>query len=372
MERTAQRKWRFGLKAEWYLRRPVVVLSSSLGRLVLRYPGAVQGPTPAGILEARLVILLLLSAKGEESAARRRFRLDGTWHERVTLRLLGVLGDIAKHALAQRPVLLFLALPCSTWEVEVPRLGVFGACFFLVQWTTFAIFHRHQSTIASPLRLRSRAGRPLQPIDLPSAGMTDALEPSDEHLVSLSKDGSLDAFNSLVERYQAAVYNLCLRLIGDRAAAEDATQEAFISAYRSISRFEGGNLRSWLLRIAANQSKDELRRRLRRGPHDSLSVNTGPDDAPIDLPDPSETAGDYIERMAVGHGIQQALLQLPFEQRQAVLLSDLHGYHYEEIARIAGSSIGTVKSRIHRGRERLRGILSEQPELFGLRHRLEE
>ncbi len=202
--------------------------------------------------------------------------------------------------------------------------------------------------------------------------MTDALEPSDEHLVSLSKDGSLDAFNSLVERYQAAVYNLCLRLIGDRAAAEDATQEAFISAYRSISRFEGGNLRSWLLRIAANQSKDELRRRLRRGPHDSLSVNTGPDDAPIDLPDPSETAGDYIERMAVGHGIQQALLQLPFEQRQAVLLSDLHGYHYEEIARIAGSSIGTVKSRIHRGRERLRGILSEQPELFGLRHRLEE
>jgi RNA polymerase sigma-70 factor (ECF subfamily) len=201
--------------------------------------------------------------------------------------------------------------------------------------------------------------------------MTDALEPLDEHLVSLSKDGSLDAFNSLVERYQAAVYNLCLRLIGDPAAAEDATQEAFLSAYRSIQRFEGGNLRSWLFRIAANQSKDELRRRMRRGPHDSLS-STDPDDAPIDLPDSSESADQYVERMAVGEGIQQALLKLPFEQRQAVLLSDLHGYHYEEIARIAGASVGTVKSRIHRGRERMRSILSAQPELFGLHGRLEE
>lgn len=200
--------------------------------------------------------------------------------------------------------------------------------------------------------------------------MTDALDPSDEHLVSLSKDGSLDAFNSLVERYQGTVYNLCLRLIGDRTAAEDATQEAFLSAYRAIHRFEGGNLRSWLLRIAANQSKDELRRRVRRGPSDSLSA-ADPEDAPIDLADAGESAEQYVERMAVGHGIQQALLQLPFEQRQAVLLSDLHGYHYEEIAKIAGSSVGTVKSRIHRGRERLRSILSTQPELFGRHGRLE-
>lgn len=200
--------------------------------------------------------------------------------------------------------------------------------------------------------------------------MTDALEPSDEHLVSLSKDGNLDAFNSLVERYQGTVYNLCLRLIGDRTAAEDATQEAFLSAYRAIQRFEGGNLRSWLLRIAANQSKDELRRRVRRGPTDSLFA-TDPEEAPIDLPDAGESAEQYVERMAVGHGIQQALLQLPFEQRQAVLLSDLHGYHYEEIAKIAGSSVGTVKSRIHRGRERLKVILSTQPELFGRHGRLE-
>jgi len=199
--------------------------------------------------------------------------------------------------------------------------------------------------------------------------MTDALEPSDEQLVSLSKDGSLDAFNSLVERYQGAVYNLCLRLIGDRGLAEDAAQEAFLSAYRAIGRFQGGSIRSWLLRIAANQSKDELRRRMRRGPQESLS-GPGHDDQPIDLPDSAESQADYVERLALGRGIQQALLSLPFEQRQAIILSDLHGYHYEEIASIAGASVGTVKSRIHRGRERLRGILLAEPELFGRHERL--
>ncbi len=199
--------------------------------------------------------------------------------------------------------------------------------------------------------------------------MTDAPEPSDEHLVSLSKDGSLDAFNSLVERYQGAVFNLCLRLIGDSASAEDATQEAFLSAYRSISKFAGGNFRSWLFRIAANESKDELRRRQRRGPQDSLHSD---DDeyGDTDLPDTGETPPEYVERMAVGEGIAASLMQLSFDQRQAVLLSDLHGYHYEEIAEMTGASIGTVKSRIHRGRERLRTLLSAQRELLGAYERL--
>jgi len=200
--------------------------------------------------------------------------------------------------------------------------------------------------------------------------MTDALEPADEHLVSLSKDGNLDAFNSLVERYQGAVYNLCLRLIGERGAAEDATQEAFLSAFRSIERFEGGSFRSWIFRIAANESKDELRRRGRR-PAVSLQA-PGEDDVAFDLPDTGETAPEQAERRAVADGIQGALLALPFDQRQAVLLSDLHGYHYEEIARMTGSNVGTVKSRIHRGRERLRAMLLEQPELFGRARRLEE
>ena len=194
--------------------------------------------------------------------------------------------------------------------------------------------------------------------------MTDALEPADEHLVSLSKDGNLHAFNSLVERYQGPVFNLCLRLIGEKGAAEDATQEAFLSAYRSIARFEGGSFRSWLFRIAANESKDELRRRSRR-PAESLHSRFEDDETPFDVADASETAPEYLERMAVGETIASALLTLPFEQREAILLSDLHGYHYDEIATMTGANVGTVKSRIHRGRERLRALLHQQPELFG-------
>jgi RNA polymerase sigma-70 factor (ECF subfamily) len=201
--------------------------------------------------------------------------------------------------------------------------------------------------------------------------MTDALEPADEQLVSLSKDGKLDAFNSLVERYQGAVFNLCLRLVGERSAAEDAAQEAFLSAYRSISKFEGGSFRSWIFRIAANECKDELRRRGRR-PAVSLHNSQGDDDLQFDFPDTTEGAPEKLERAAVADGIQSALLVLPFDQRQAVLLSDLHGYHYEEIARMTGSNVGTVKSRIHRGRERLRVLFLEQPELFGRIRRLED
>jgi len=201
--------------------------------------------------------------------------------------------------------------------------------------------------------------------------MTDALEPADEHLVSLSKDGNLDAFNSLVERYQGSVFNLCLRLVADRGAAEDATQEAFLSAYRSISRFDGGNFRSWLFRIAANQCKDELRRRGRR-PVEAFRSADPDDNYQAEIPDSGETAPEYIERIELGEAIQGALMSLQFEQRQAILLADLHGYHYEEIATITGSNVGTVKSRIHRGRERLRALLREQPELFGASRRLED
>ena len=120
-----------------------------------------------------------------------------------------------------------------------------------------------------------------------------------------------------------------------------------------------------------DRCKDELRRRSRR-PSESLASHGIDDDHPFDAPDPSEGAPEYLERIAVGEGIQSALMSLQFEQRQAIVLSDVHGYHYEEIARITGTNVGTVKSRIHRGRERLRGILLERPELFGRRGRSDD
>jgi RNA polymerase sigma-70 factor, ECF subfamily len=200
---------------------------------------------------------------------------------------------------------------------------------------------------------------------------SESSQPADERLVSLSKDGSLEAFNSLVERYQGAVYTLCLRLLGSPQAAEDATQEAFLSAYRALATFSGGNVRAWLLRIAANESKDELRRRKRKDPAGSLNEMFDREDAPIEIPDPGDAPEHVLEREEVSEAVQDALLELPFDQRQAVVLSDLYGYHYDEIAEMTASSVGTVKSRIHRGRERLRAIVERRPELFGRVRRLE-
>lgn len=189
-------------------------------------------------------------------------------------------------------------------------------------------------------------------------------ENTDERLVLLAKDGDLDAFNRLVDSYQGAVYSLCYRLLGSREAAEDATQETFLSAYRSLSRFEGGKIRSWLLRIAANESKDELRRRSRRDRAGSLDEMFGTLDTPIEVPDPGPGAQDELERHELGQMLQKALNGLPFDQRQAIVLLDVYGYHYEEIASMTGASLGTVKSRIHRGRERLRQLLTAPTEHF--------
>lgn len=201
--------------------------------------------------------------------------------------------------------------------------------------------------------------------------MVDGPEPADERLVSLSKDGSLDAFNSLVERHQSAVYNLCLRILGHRQAAEDATQEAFLSAFRALPQFVGGNFRSWLLRIAANESKDEMRRRSRKDAFASLSEMFDNFDPAVEPPDGRPGADLLLERKEQAVALQRALLRLPFDQRQAIVLSDLHGFPYEEVARATGASLGTVKSRIHRGREHLRILILADPELFGAFRRLE-
>jgi RNA polymerase sigma-70 factor (ECF subfamily) len=191
-------------------------------------------------------------------------------------------------------------------------------------------------------------------------------EEPDDRLVSLSKDGSLAAFNSLVERYQSPVFNLCYRLLGNREAAEDAAQETFLSAFRAIARFAGeGNVRAWLLRIAANQSKDELRRRKRKDVAGSLDQIFDTMEAPVEVPDHSPGAEELVERIEFSAALQDALMGLPFEQRQAVLLIDYYDFSYEDVAKMTGASLGTVKSRVFRGRDRLRQIVTRRPELLG-------
>lgn len=197
-------------------------------------------------------------------------------------------------------------------------------------------------------------------------------EPTDERLVLLAKDGDLEAFNSLVDRYQSAVYTLCLRFLGNPEAAEDATQEAFLSAYRALDRFNGGSFRSWLLRIAANESKDELRRHKRKDATASLNEMFDREEGPVEIADPGEGVEEAIERGEFGQDLEALLAQLPLEQRQAVLLVDVYDFQYEEVAQLVGASVGTIKSRIHRGRERLRKLILSRPELSASIRRLED
>ena len=178
----------------------------------------------------------------------------------------------------------------------------------------------------------------------------------EEDLIARSRDGDVDAFNQIVDMYQRPLYNMALRMLGDAPAAEDATQDAFFSAFRNIGRFKGGNLKSWLFTIAANACRDVLRsRNVRRT--ESLDA----EDVTIDPPSSTESPEDYAVRREMGQSIQQGLDSIPHNQRLAVVLIDVQGFGYEEAAGVMGISVGTVKSRLSRGRAQVRDFLRDRP-----------
>lgn len=192
---------------------------------------------------------------------------------------------------------------------------------------------------------------------------------ADDALVQASRQGDLESFNQLVERYQAQVYNLALSMLHDLPAAEDVTQEAFLSAYRAIRSYRGESFRAWLFRIAVNACKDVVRRRARR-PATSLEQALDAGEHLLEAADPGEGPEDYALRRERHRVLARLLSELPSDQRAVVLLSDVHGLSYEEIAQITGEPLGTVKSRLSRGRARLRDLLKTQGELFPLVQRL--
>lgn len=182
-------------------------------------------------------------------------------------------------------------------------------------------------------------------------------------LVQRSRGGDIAAFNVLVERFQRGLYNLCLRMLGSGAAAEDATQEAFIAAFRRLDSFRGGSFRAWLYRIAANVCYDELRRRRARP---AVSLDATLDEGGLaEIASPIPSPARQLERGEVVAAIQKALDALPSDQRLAVILCDVQGMDYAEISAVVGAPLGTVKSRIARARLRLRAILRADPALAG-------
>lgn len=187
--------------------------------------------------------------------------------------------------------------------------------------------------------------------------------------IARAQAGDLRAFNELVQQYQSLVYNVAYRILGDEDAAADATQDAFFSAFRALNSFRGGSFKAWILRIVTNACYDQLRRRQRQ-PSSSLEallVGPGAHEAFVDH---TENPEAYALRMDLSRIIQEGLRTLPPEQRVTVILSDIQGLHYKEIAEITGVELGTVKSRLSRGRARLRDYLRAQEELLPRQYRL--
>ena len=189
----------------------------------------------------------------------------------------------------------------------------------------------------------------------------------DSTLIHEAQQGSVESFNALVLQYQTSVYNVAYRLIGDSEVAADATQEAFISAYNHLPQFRGGSFKSWLMRIVTNACYDEMRRRKRRP---AVSLEDLSDDPETQLVSPTETPESAAQRSALNSVIQDCLGGLSEDHRLVAILSDVQHYDYQEIANITRVSVGTVKSRLSRARQRLRDCLQSAGELLPESYRL--
>jgi RNA polymerase sigma factor (sigma-70 family) len=194
----------------------------------------------------------------------------------------------------------------------------------------------------------------------------------EEALIQEARDGNLEAFNRLVLAYQDMLYSQAYRMMGEPQAAEDATQEAFISAFRKLHTYRGGSFKAWLLRIVTNASYDELRRRQRRptAPLQPVDDYGEEIESPSWMIDPGESPENSAERSELGQAIQRCLEALSPEFRSIVILVDIQGLDYQEAAEAAGKPLGTIKSRLARARTRLRDCLQGAWELLPSQFRL--
>lgn len=197
------------------------------------------------------------------------------------------------------------------------------------------------------------------------AGSTGPSIPYEEEtLIAAALRGDLDAFNQLVLRYQNSVFSLAYRMMGDPASADDAAQEAFINAYRRLDSYRGGSFRAWLMRITTNTCYDELRRRKRRPatPFEELPGGDSDDGPPLpaSMPTPEEAA----QSSELAQVLQDCINGLQEDQRMTLVMCDVQGFSYQEIADESGVQLGTVKSRLSRARAAMRDCLRPVQELL--------
>ena len=186
-------------------------------------------------------------------------------------------------------------------------------------------------------------------------------------LVTELQAGSETAFDWLVNHYHGPVYNLILGMLGDTADSADAAQEVFLKAFKGIRHFrQGSSLKTWLYRIAIREALNH-RRWFKRHLQKNVSIDADPEEgfAQIDVEDLGATPFDQLATQEIQVAVQDALQHVPDVFRSAVILRDLEGLSYEEVAEVLEVSVGTVKSRILRGRRALKDLLEP---LLGERH----
>ncbi len=215
------------------------------------------------------------------------------------------------------------------------------------------------------IEMSQTAGRWLHPT--PSSNQPAQVSPDSNTLVDDAQAGNIHAFNQLVMAIQELAYYMAYRLLQCPETAADAVQEAWIKAFRALPLYQGGNFKSWFLRILTNTCYDMLRLQKRRAATslDDLLIEQADD---VQLLDPVEQPAAYLERMELHHWLEQGLRALPVDQRAVVVLYDIEGYSYNEISAILDVPMGTVKSRLNRGRVQLRDFLLRHHVLGALHH----
>jgi RNA polymerase sigma-70 factor (ECF subfamily) len=187
----------------------------------------------------------------------------------------------------------------------------------------------------------------------------DCTEQGESALVHSAQSGNLEAFNALVMKYQDSMYGLALRILGEDALAEDATQEAFVSAYQHIVNFRGGSLKAWLLRILVNKCYDAIRRMQRTA---AMSLNESVTDdgknESMYIKNHVLSVEECVEVSERNEYIQECLNKLPTDSRLILALVDIEEMSYGEASTILKIRMGTVKSRLARARLYLRRELS--------------
>jgi len=197
-------------------------------------------------------------------------------------------------------------------------------------------------------------------------GERSEVDPSDLEAVTRAAAGDHEAFRVLVERYQGRAYGLALRVMGDEEQARDVVQAAFLKAYRSLDRFEGrSSFYTWFYRVVMNLCIDAKRRQPpgRMVEWDEGHALEAPVGTGLDAVDPARQLAsgpaDDLERAELRETLQRAIEALPDDARQTLILREVDGLSYSEIAKLLGIPKGTVMSRLHHARRRVRALLAE-------------